>query len=621
MVPQPGGPFTLAIGNRGFLLAVTGAIAAALIVFALYWPAAHNGYVWDDWSVVDQMPQRVAPLSWLEAMLRPPFDDNAVWFRPFTMLTFLLQLWAGHAGPLPFHVASIILHTTNVFWLALVAWCLLDDDTARPAARPALAVLCGLIYGIHPVLTEPVVWISARSDLLLTYFLSLALLLDRVLPAAGWNRALAVGALFLAAALCKETAIGFLVALPLVHLALARPTAVMHWTDAVRALAPHYRVYAVLMGACFLYLGARFAVSGPHLGMDTIGTRNNPAPYIESFGQHVLVVIASLAVHVWSAIWPFQNVAPGRQLPLPIDIMEMLPPVAGSAGIVLLAVLSARTNGAGRMPGLLFLAFVAALLPAANIVPIPTVVVPIEIGVGSRYVTFPLLFACLAVPFVLRQTEALLSGQVRYRLALLALVVGVWILASAANVRAIVPLWNNDAIMNSWAIRQDGPSFWRYANYGIHYLRIGEIHRAREAFLAAVTLRDDKHTAWVWGNIGVLDFHFGNAAQAARAFRRALELDPMDIPVYYRLGMAQQAMGDLKAAARTLEAGVERIRASGRPHREEGQLRYALGIAYRDLGRPDAALAQLKAAQALAQSPQERAAVGEALRGVAPPSR
>jgi hypothetical protein len=170
-------------------------------------------------------------------------------------------------------------------------------------------------------------------------------------------------------------------------MALVRPEAVAHWTGTVRALAPHYRVYAALVGAGVLYLGARLAVAGPGFGMDMEGIKNNPAPYIESFGQHVLVVIASLALHVWSAIWPFQSVAPGRHLPLPIDITAVLPALAGSAGIVLLAVQAARTGGAGRVPGLLFLAFIASLLPVANIVPIPAVVVPVEIGVASRYVT------------------------------------------------------------------------------------------------------------------------------------------------------------------------------------------------------------------------------------------
>lgn len=603
--------------DREFGLVVIGGILAAMAVVAVYWPSRENGFVWDDWDVVVQMSHRVAPLSWLEAALRPP-SDYAVMFRPLMMSTFLLQLWAGHVEPMPFHVANVILHATSVFWLTLVAWCVLDEDAARPAARAVLAVLCGLIYGIHPALTEPVVWISARSDLLLTNFLSLALLFDRVLPAAGSARALTVGALFLAATLCKETAVGFLVALPLVHLALARPPAVMRWTGAVRALTPHYRVYAALLGASVLYLAIRLAASGPAFGMDMEAHRNNPAPYIETFGQHVLVVVASLAVHVWSVVWPFQNLVPGRQLPLPIDILELLPAVVGSTGIVLLAVLAARSAGGGRVPGVLFLAFVASLLPVANIVPIPAVVVPVEIGVASRYVTFPLLFACLAVPFALRQAEALLVNQAHYKRVLLWLVVGTWMLASAASTRGIIPLWNNDAIMNSWAIHLGGPSFWRYANYGIHYFRIGDIQRAREAFLIAVTLRDDKHSAWIWGNLGVLEFHFGDSAQAVKALGRAVELDPKDISPYYRLGMSQRAMGDLNAAARTLETGVERIRASGRPHVEEGQLRYGLGIVYRDLRRSDDAIEQLTAALPLARGPEERDKLEGVLKSLRP---
>lgn len=613
MIQRFSGQFSRSLGNRAFVLALAGAIASAFAVLAIYWPAAHNGFVWDDWAVVVQMSRSIASVSWLEAILRPP-ADYAVLFRPLTMLTFLLQLSWGHAGPLSFHVVNIIIHLTTVVWLTLLAWRVLDGDATHATARPALAVLCGLTYGVHPVLTEPVIWISARSDLLLTSFLGLALLLDRTLPATGWNRAVAVGGLFLASLLCKETAIGFLVALPLVHLALDRPRPLWRWAELAGALAPHYRIYVAVAGACILYVGLR-VVAGRGLDM---GDAESPAQYIETFGQHVLVVITSLAVHIWSALWPFESIAPGRHLPLPIDVAKVLLPIVASTVSVLLALVGARSSGPWRVPALLFLAFVASLLPVANIVPIPAVAVPTEIGVASRYVTFPLLFACLALPFALRSAGASFVRPTRYGRLLLWLVVGAWTLASVANIRVTIPLWKNDAIMNSWAIQQDGPSFWRYANYGVHYVRTGDLRHAREAFIAAVTLRDDQHSAWVWDNIGIVDIRLGDTGRAIPAFRRALELDPRNVAVYYRLGMTQHAVGELKAAAQTLEAGVNEVRTSGRPHEKEGWLHYELGMTYRDLGRADDAVAHLKLAVQQARSPDERNEFETALKSIAP---
>lgn len=599
--------------NRALMLA--GGVMAALAVFMIYWPARENGFVWDDWAVVDRSAGGRDPALWREALLRAP-ADYAVLFRPFTMLTFLLQLWAGHSEPQPFHVVNLIIHSANVFLLTLIAWRLLNDDTSQALTRPAMAVLCGLIYGVHPALTEPVIWISARSDLVMTFFLCLALLFDRMLPGTGWKRTLAVGACFFAAMLSKETAVGFMLALPIVHLAFNHPpTSTRDLGSLVKALVPHYRVYAALLGTLALYFAARFAVSGLSLGLDEM---ISPARYIESFGQHVLVVVASLAQHVWGAIWPFQNIVPGRHLPLPINGMDVLPMAVASTGVIVVALVTVCTSSAGRAPALLFLAFIASLLPVANIVPIPAVAAPNEVGVGSRYLTFPLIFACLAAPFVIRLTEASLMKHVRHGGVLLWVIVGAWVLASVANVRVTIPLWRDDVILNSWVIRQGGASFWRYGNLGAHYVLIGDLPRAREAFAAAVKLRDDEHAAWVWDNLGVVEARLGNPARALQAFRRAVELAPENVRSRVHLAMAQRAVGDSKMAVENLEEGLNRIRASGRPDGQEGRLRYELGLAYADLGRPEDAVAQLNVALALARDPQERMAVEGALRSVAP---
>lgn len=585
-------------------------LLAALVTLTVYWPARLNEFVWDDWFVVDQLADSLATISWQDALLRSP-ADYAVLFRPLPMLTFLMQLWAGQTEPEPFHIVNLLIHAANVLLLTLVAWRLLDGQALQTAPRLALAALCGLIYGVHPALTEPVIWISARPDLVMTFALCLTVLGDRLLPEGGWGRALAVGSGFFAAMLSKETAVGFILALPIVHLALLRSPIPRGLVPLVKALTPHYRVYAALLGALALYFAARLAATGPTLGL---GEMTSPARYIESFSQHVLVVAASLAQHIWSAVWPFQNIAPGRHLPLPISAMAVLPTAAASAAVILLACLAAWRGGAGRVAAGLFLAFVAALIPVANIVPIPAVTVPTEIGIASRYLTFPLALACLAVPFLIRAADAALMKHVRYGRALLGLILGMWLLGSAANVRVTIPLWKDDAVMNTWAIRQDGPSFWRYANLGAYYVRQGALAEARNAYLRAIELRPNYHFGWY--ALGAIEASLGNYESAIRAHRRALETNPDNYLNRIRLAVLERFRNRPDTAVALLEETLRRPRGPGFDPQYEGRIRLHLGSAYLDIGRTEDAATQFSRARALVRDPGDRAAAEQALQAV-----
>jgi len=585
-------------------------LLAALVTLALYWPVRENDFVWDDWAIVDRFADGLAAMSWQEALLRPP-AEYAVLFRPLLMLTFLLQLWAGQTGPESFHIVNLLIHAGNVLLLTLVAWRLLDEPSLPPTQRLVLASLCGLIYGIHPALTEPVIFISARADVVMTCMLCLAALGDQSLQEGSRQRALAVGAGFLAALLSKETAVGFLAALPFLHLARLRPQAPLGLHPLRTLWASHYRVYAALLGALALYFAARFAVLGPAFGLTDM---DSPARYIGSFGQHALVVVASLAQHIGNALWPFQNIAPGRQLPLPIDAMEVLPTAAASAAVIVVALLAAWKGGAGRVPALLFLAFVAALIPVANIVPIPAVTDPREIGVASRYLTFPLVFACLAVPFLVRSADTALAKRVRYGRAFLGLILAVWLLGSAANVRVIIPLWKNDAVMNTWAIRQDGPSSWRYANLGAYYVRQWELAEARNAYLRAIELHPDYHFAWY--ALGAIETSLGNYESAIRAHRRALETNPDDYMNRIRLAVLERSRNRSQTAVELLEEALRRPRDPHFDPQYEGRIRLHLGLAYLDIGRSQEAETQFSAALTLIRDPGDRAAVEQALQAV-----
>lgn len=596
--------------DRGLAAAFASGVAALLVVTATYWPALGNGFVWDDWAPLVDSPVFREPARWREALLTPALQDP-VGVRPLAMLSFMLQLWVGQREPAPFHLANLGLHALNVLLLVLLVWRVLFESAARPWVRAIAAGLSGLLYGLHPALTESVVWISCRYDLLMTFFLLLGLLLDRALPGDGWARAWLIGAAFFAAMLSKETAVGFVLALPFVHLALAqREGAVPGRTLLFRTLAAHRRVYAALTAACALYLAARLALYGPALGLERVIAQFDE---VGAPAQRMLAFVASYSRHVSDALWPFQRTVPSRSLQLPIRVAEVAPVIVAAASLTALILLLARTGSAGRRVLLLFLAFLAALAPVSNLLPLPGI--PGELWVASRYLTFPLVFICLAAPCAFRLAESALARYVRRPRAVLSAVAVAWFAASFAYVRVTIPLWKDDGTLNEWAIASGAASHWRYSNLGEYYLKIRAVDKAHEAFLNAVRIRSTE--GYHWYHLGLVEAALGNSELARRAFRQALELNRDIIRARIDLAKLELASGDSLAAARVLEEGVERLPHADYPG-EEGVLRYLLGRAYGALGRSEEAAAQLKIASTLAQNPVDRRAAEEALRALTP---
>ncbi|MFN9717311.1 MAG: tetratricopeptide repeat protein [Planctomycetota bacterium] len=88
---------------------------------------------------------------------------------PLTWLSFLAEAQLFGVTPFVFHATNLALHCLNV-WLLFVV---LRQKTGRINESWCIA----LLWGIHPLRTESVVWIAERKDLLSTTFLLLVFLL------------------------------------------------------------------------------------------------------------------------------------------------------------------------------------------------------------------------------------------------------------------------------------------------------------------------------------------------------------------------------------------------------------------------------------------------------------
>jgi tetratricopeptide (TPR) repeat protein len=155
---------TMYLKRPGILLPLLG-----LITFVVYSGSLSFEFVWDDWPQIVNSP---LIRSWSNLSRAFTSDlwyhvaRHQVYYRPmfvaWSMLNYTLfglRPWGWHLGAILLHVGAV----ASVFWLA-----------RRLGLEYWTAALAALIFAVHPVHIEPVTWVSAASDTMVTMFAALA---------------------------------------------------------------------------------------------------------------------------------------------------------------------------------------------------------------------------------------------------------------------------------------------------------------------------------------------------------------------------------------------------------------------------------------------------------------
>lgn len=558
-------------------------VAAALL---LYLPVVRYGFVWDDTIFLRDLPNYRAPGSWLAA-LAGPFILSPNYFRPLPLLTFMTELRLGGLNPALFHVDNLLIHAANTLLVGALAAALLHARPGRSWSS-RLPLAGGLLYALHPVLLEGVVFVSGRFDLLATLCLLLALLADARLT--GWVRPLAVGLAFLLAALCKEMAVAFLLVLPLWQLVRRLPR---ERPVAPRALARvawqqgDVTVYGAVLLAGLVYLGLRAA----SLGYLLVGNAGAALP-VGAPAQHLLLVGRSLAEYLKVVLWPFTSLSPLHVSPLPLPATS---PAGWVSWIAVALVLAGLVYAGRRWPRFawLMLAALLALLPVSN-------VLPLELGGGAfvaeRFLLFPLALAVLALVAL----HLDLDRDLNLRLATAG---ALWLVLCIATIQLVAPNWRDNLTFWQWAAARAPQSAMPFTNLALEHNDRGDFPTGLG--LAQQALARDPRDANAWNNAGLAFFGLGRYAEAAEAFAQATENEPPNALFWNNLAGARREQGSLAEAERLLVTEVL-------PRAPDLPIAHLnLGIVYLRLARPDLAAPALQVAAHLL--PPDQAGEAEAL--------
>lgn len=138
------------------------------IAVALFWPVARFNFVnYDDDKYVFQNPHIREGLSWKG--IRWAFTADLVqdslhadYWQPVTFLSRMIDIELYGLNPAGHHLMNLLLHLANIFLL----FTLLSEMTGAVGQSALVAAL----FAVHPLQVEPVAWVTARKDLLATFF-------------------------------------------------------------------------------------------------------------------------------------------------------------------------------------------------------------------------------------------------------------------------------------------------------------------------------------------------------------------------------------------------------------------------------------------------------------------
>lgn len=413
-------------------LALPGAIVMLLASW-LYWPALQNDYVWDDWQLFVDHPAVISgDLSW-DNVVRPIFAATS-YVRPTVFGTFVLQSRLFDGEPFYSHLINYLAYLFNVGLVMLLAHAHFQRRSLKGIGlRVALA---GLIYAVHPAQVETAAWSSGRFDLFATSFVLIALVTDlRVRQPL--LRVSMIGVAFALALGSKELAVVLPALLLIQRIALEPSEGRSMFLQARETLRRERIAVLVCLVVVLAYLMIRVDVTSGRLVPAT-----TVAESLDSVWAHAAYVLRTIQFYASLALAPLL----GSTMPIHPALAELsLMPRQLALSVVGLGVLITIVVSAARRyyVGLMLLCALLSLLPVLNIL-----VLSLWGNIGcDRFLTLPLVFVALAfagasLPKSLLENRAVPAG--------LGLLILVWGVTAAANVRASVPLWRDDATLWHW---------------------------------------------------------------------------------------------------------------------------------------------------------------------------
>ncbi len=496
--------------------------AAAFLTFL---PALSADFV-DSWDDYDNVVNNTGVHGLRAAQLRWMWTGTVGghWI-PLTWMSFGLNYALDGVNPRGYHLLNLLLHAASATVFFFIVRRLLRA-AGSAAAEPDLSVgaaFAALLFAVHPLRVESVVWVTERKDVLCGFFFMLAVL--AYLRAAG-GATLRRGWTYASLAATAAALLSKAAALPL--------PAVLLLLD----VYPLGRVRIIGWRRCLLEKlpWAALAAIGAFIALRVVLMGNMVTGY-ETYGPGSRVAMTAYTFSFYPArwLWPLRLI-PLYELPVEVHLLAprfLIPALAFVAVTALLFALR-RIFPAG---------LAAWTLSVLMLLPISGIVHSGHQLAHDRYSYLSGLgFAALAGGGLTRLLNARSRGRVSALIArsvlagaaavLLVLAVGAWDQSK---------IWQDSETLWRWSVNMDPDCSVCWNNLGTSLSAHNRHPEAEEAFRKAFALRPKRAT--LASNIGIALYRQMKVREAEEMLHLALSLDRNDTRALASLGAVYSQQG------------------------------------------------------------------------------
>ncbi len=494
-------------GLLGYLLA----LSVAIFSFVVFSPALRNNFVnWDDYKNIVENPH-YRGLGWTNVRwMFTTFHMGP--YQPLSWLTLAFDYILWGLNPFGYHLTNLLLHAATAVVFFFLTRELLSIGSGSEKERSAAwigATVSALVFALHPLRVESVVWVTERRDMLSGLFYTLTILVYLY----AWRTESLRGkwywaalALFFCAILSKSITVTLPVVLLLLDIyPLRRLGGNRGWWSKTAKRVYWEKVPFLLLSiavSAVAFIGV--AQIENMASLKRLGILGRLA--ISAYG---------LWFYFWKTLAPFK-LSPLYELPSELEFSSfsfVLSYIFTIAALVLGLVLRRRLPWVG----IAGLAYLVTLLPVLGIFQNGPQIV------AERYS----YLACMGWAVLVGGSgqyfwQASVDGKVRKRF---------FVLGSGLIVVVLFGLgvltWQQTQIWH------DSESLWNYV-----------LSTRGESLFARNNL----------GNALALQGRFDEAIDQ---FQRALKIDPNDADAVYNLGNALAQQGNLEAAGKELQLALQ----------------------------------------------------------------
>lgn len=497
-------------------------LALAGLTFAIYAGTANYPIVFDDIRLVQYNKGLDKPSSLADNffVLGAAFEKKtgAGFYRPVLYDSYTLDALSGGLKPSSFRVTNILIHLLNAFLVYALFLSFFGEDTkARISGFIAAAFFC-----LHPVQTESVVFLTARSATLLTFFCLLSLLLyDRFRKTSRPLYLVFSVTTFLLAVLTKESAVPFALVFFLYEYSGKE-------TGEGRRKYIHALPFIVLAGVFSIF---RFWYLSSTSGLE------KPLGY----AAHWLTEVAVIPRYLLLLALPSRlSIDHGIK-----DVQSLSDPylLAGVPAVALFV--AAAAVALKRKP------VYALLMLWPALVMLPEMVIPLNDAMVDYRMYLPM--AAISILGGVLFYKVFERYNLKYALAPAACIL--LLLGAASYQRSRV--WADPVILWEDAVKK-APDFARaYINLGMSLGERGDFVQAKRSLERALELDPRSEEAYI--SLGNVYAGLKDEAKAVRMQETAIRLNRQSSLAYQNLAMIYLNFGDYKGAFNTFKRMAEAL--------------------------------------------------------------